>query len=182
MTSPGKDDPLSVSEHEFGTVRVFTTALDAEDASNITSQNVHRLLGDVSLMAEKVEVVPTRALEGLGLTGYLKEGYGVASEDLAGRAAQLDAVSGLLIFLPASAFGGTAQTIDPHPTMRLLGLFHEQKPEPPRSMAKPEAVGGILDAPKSGMAQPTETGRQRSWLIALGALLIAAATILLVVR
>ena len=181
MTATGNTDPLAVSEHEFGTVRVFTTALDAEDASNITAQNVHKLLGDIALKSEKVEVVPTRALEGLGLTGYLREGYGVAAEDLAGRAAQLDSVVGLVVLVPASAFDGRAQLIDPHPSMRFLGLFHEDKATPPRPMAVPEAAEGALETPKAKeKAQPT-TGRQRSWFIALGALLIAAALVLLVV-
>lgn len=180
MTSPNKD-PLSVSEHEFGTVRVFTTALDAEDASNITAQNVHRLLGDVTLDAKKVQVVPTPALAGLGLTGYLREGYGVADEELAGRAAQLDAVTGLVVLLPASAFGGETQTLNPHPSMRFLGLFHEVQPDPPRAMSRPEAATGTLETPKDGRIPPPVAGRQRSWFVALGALLIAAAIVLLVV-
>ena len=174
-------DPLHVSEHEFGTVRVFTTALDPEDASNITPQNVHRLLGDVTLNPAKVEVIPPPALAGLGLTGYLREGYGVADDDLAGRAAQLDAVSGLVVFLPASAFGGTTQIIDPHASMRFLGLFHEVKATPPRPMAPTEAARGTLDAPKGGATGGRSSGANRSWFIALGALLIAAALALLVI-
>ena len=181
MTSSPASDPLTVTEHEFGTVRVFTTALDADDASNITAKNVHKLLGDIDLRPEKVEVVPTRALEGLGLTGYLREGYGVASRDLAGRAAQLDSVAGLVVLIPASAFKGEAQVIDPHPSMRFLGLFHEDKATPPRPMSPSEGAQGTLEQPKEKPVMSTDTGRQRSWLIALGALLIAAALVIFVV-
>lgn len=181
MNASQDSDPLTVSQHEFGTVRVFTTALDAEDASNITAQNVHKLLGEVTLKSEKVEVVPTRALEGLGLTGYLREGYGVARKDLAGRAAQLDSVTGLLVMIPASAFGGEAQIIDPHPSMRFLGLFHEDKATPPRPMSVPEAATGTLESPAKHRVPAAESKRQRSWFIALGSLLIAAALVLFVV-
>lgn len=174
-------DPLTVSGHEFGTVRVFTTALEADEASNITAQNVHRLLGDVTLNAEKVQIVPTKALEGLGLTGYLREGYGISPADLAGRAAQLDAVSGLLVLLPASAFDGAAQTIEPHPSMRFLGLFREEKAEPPRQMSRPESASGTLETPRSRAPQQSGRGPANSWLIALGALLIAAAIVIIVV-
>ncbi len=176
-------DPLSVSPHEYGTVRVFTSALDPEDASAITPQNVHRLLGeDVTLVAEKVEVVPTRALDGLGLTDYLSEGYGVADKDLDGRRAQLDAVSGLVVLLPASAFGGREQNLDPHPSMRFLGVFREEVSEPPLRMPQPESAKGTL-ASGTGSSRATATrGRRGSWIMALGALIVAAALALLMVR
>ena len=180
MTAQIDKDPFAVSEHEFGNVRVFTTALDAEEASKITAQNVNRLLGDIALVEDKVEVVPTHVLQGLGLTGYLKEGYGVSPDELAGRGAQLDAVSGLVVFLPASAFGGIAQVIDPHPSMRFLGLFSELKAEPPRMMSRSEAAEGTLEAPMKTAKKPLDAQRQRSWFIALGALLIMATIILLI--
>ena len=177
-----KQDPLVVGSHEFGTVRVLTTALDPEDASAITAQNVHRLLGDgVTLDADKVEVVPTRALEGLGLSAYLREGYGVADKDLDGRRAQLDAVSGLVVLIPASAFAGREQTLDPHPSMRFLGVFHEQAAAPTSQMSRPESAKGTVAATSGKAPKPGDRRRKGSWIIALGALIIAATLILLVV-
>ncbi|MXQ09306.1 hypothetical protein GQ651_15785 [Alphaproteobacteria bacterium GH1-50] len=176
-------DPLEVSPHEFGTLRLFTTALDPDDASNITAQNVNRLLGaNVDLISEKIEVIPTRSVAGLGLTGYLRDGYGIPEDQLQGRAAQLDAVSGLLVFLPASAFGGKAASLDPHPSMRFLGLFHEEKAAAPGPMAPTDSAKGTVEPARPKKSTTAASGGKRSWLIALGALLIAAVLVLAAFR
>lgn len=176
-----KHDPLVVSAHEHGTVRVLTTALDPLDASAITAQNVQRLLGeDVSLDPEKVEVAPTRALESLGLSAYLREGYGIADKDLDGRRAQLDAVSGLVVLIPASAFGGREQTLDPHPSMRFLGLFREESAAPTLQMSRPDSAKGTVTQ-TSSLTPASSTGRRKgSWIIALGAVIFAVALAALV--
>lgn len=176
-------NPLKVAANEFGTLRLLTTALDPDDASKITPQNVHRLLGEnLELVPEKIEVIPTRAIAGLGLTGYLREGYGIPEAELRGRAAQLDAVSGLLVFLPASAFDGKAQTLDPNPSMRFLGLFHEEKAAAPGPMATPDSARGTVAPPRRKSGPAAHPARMRSWVIALGALLIAALLVLAAVR
>ena len=176
-------DPLHVDANEFGTLRLLTAALDPDDASKITAHNVHRLLGKgVDLRPEKVEVIPSRAISGLGLTAYLRDGYGIRAEDIQGRAAQLDAVSGLLVFLPASAFGGKDQVLDPHPSMRFLGLFREEKAAAPEPMKTPDSARGTVPPPKPERSRGKAEGRMRSWMIALGALLIAALLVLAAVR
>ena len=165
-------DPNIIPEGEFGRVRVFTTALDPEEASAITAKNVHKLLGDnVELNAAKVEVVPSGTLAGLGLTTYLIEGYGVAEEELAGRAAALDAVDGLLILIPSVAFGGKATTLDPNPSLRLLGTFREVAATPPAPMESFESAEGTLE-PLETDPMPMPRTPHRSWIGAIGALLI----------
>jgi hypothetical protein len=173
-------DPYTITASERGAVRVFTTELEPEGDAAITPQNVHKLLGDgVNLVSSKVEVFPSKVLAGLGLTHYLSEGYGVPKEDLAGKAAALDALKGLVILIPSSAFGGNEQVLEPSPALRFIGTFHEPANAPPKTMAETEGAKG-LTTPQSRAQAPTQGSVRYSWLIAIGALIIAAALVLLV--
>ncbi|AZQ69314.1 hypothetical protein EF888_20525 [Silicimonas algicola] len=173
-------DPFTIPTGERGVVRVFTTDLEPEGDAAITPGNLQRLLGpDVTLDAEKVEVFPSSVIEGLGLSSYLQEGYGVPREALSGKAAALDALSGLVILIPSSAFEGRTQVLEPNPGLRFVGSFREPDPEPPQRMAPAEAEDYI--EPRETRIDPEPRQRMSSWVIALGALLIAAALVLYVV-
>jgi len=171
-------DPNHVSATEFGHVRLFATELDPTEAAAINAQNVHRLLGEkIVLDAAKVEVINSLVLEGLGLRNYLIQGYGIAETDLAGKAAALDAMKGLIILIPSSAFMGLEQALDPNPAIRFIGIFREEAARPPEQMPQTASSAGTLVPPKSS-AQLHSSDRGRSWVGALGALLIAAALVL----
>lgn len=173
-------DPYEVSADEHGIVRVFTTDMEPEGASAVTPQNVEKLLGDgVSLDPEKVQVVPSKILEGMGLTGYLREGYGVAEADMEGKRAALDALSGLVILIPTSAFKGETQTLSPHDGLRFIGAFKEQRGAPSRHMQEAATAKGSAAFPEVEPVARPEPARIGSWMIAAGALLIAAMLVLL---
>ena len=170
-------DPAHVKTTEFGKVRLFSTELDPEDASNITAQNVHRLLGeDLDLDSNKIEVTASKALESIGLRQYLHSGYGIAEEDLQGKAAALDALTGLIILIPTSAFKGKEQSLDPNPALRFIGVFDEEAAAPPAPTLKTASAEGVL-SPAGSRARPVRSAG-RSWIGALGALIIAAALVL----
>ena len=174
-------DPYTIKTSERGAVRVFTTELEPEGDAAITAQNVHKLLGDnVTLVASKVEVFPSKVLEGMGLTHYLAEGYGIPAEDMVGKAAALDALKGLVILIPSSAFGGIDQVLEPSPALRFLGTFHEPKNALPKKMAETDAAKGLI-SPQSRAEANSQSQVRFSWIIALGALVIAAALVLFVV-
>jgi hypothetical protein len=172
-------DPLHVSSAERGIVRVFTTDLDPEGDAAITRKNVARLLGrDIVLDPEKVEVFPASVIEALGLAQYLRDGYAIPDEALAGKAAVLDALSGLVILVPSSAFEGRAVTLDPNAALRFVGAFEEMRTAPPVRMRRSASTEGVIspDGPS-----PSDRAARRtlsSWIIALGALIIAAALVL----
>lgn len=174
-------DPYTIKSAERGAVRVFTTELEPEGDAAITPQNVYKLLGDgVTLIASKVEVFPSKVLEGLGLTRYLAEGYGIPEEDMAGKAAALDALKGLVILIPSTAFGGIEQVLEPSPALRFIGTFHEPKTAPPKKMVETDAAKGLI-SPQSRAEANSQSQVRYSWIIALGALVIAAALVLFVV-
>ncbi len=170
-------DPNHVAATEFGKVRLFSTELDPEDAANITSKNVHRLLGDnIDLDATKVEVIPSRAIDAIGLRQYLTSGYGISPEDLKGKGAALDALKGLIVLIPTSAFKGIEQALDPNPALRFIGVFTEEAAAAPTPMAShKDAEGSHLPGPNHARPIPSSG---RSWIGAIGALIIAATLVL----
>lgn len=160
---------------------MFTTDLEPEGDAAIKAANVHKVLGEgVTLDAKKVEVFPSRVIEGLGLSTYLREGYGIPEDALAGKAAALDALSGLTILIPSSAFGGREQRLDPNPALRFIGAFREPASAPPERMAESASAEGHL-SPRDEGKRPPMPQRRGSWTIALGALIIAAALVLFAV-
>lgn len=180
MTEP--DDHYHVSANETGTVRVFMTELDPEGAAAITAGNVHKLLGKgVTLDAAKVEVFPAKVIQSMGLSAYLKDGYGIAEADLKGKRAALDALTGLIVLIPSFAFQSQAQTLDPNPALRFIGTFHETAKAPPKQMAKTDASEGTPKPPVSQIDANELRQKKGSWIIALGALIIAATLVLFAV-
>ena len=170
-------DPNHVVATEFGKVRLFSTELDPEDAANISAKNVQRLLGEgVDLDATRVEVIASKSIEAIGLRQYLVSGYGIAGEDLKGKGAALDALTGLIVLIPSSAFKGKEQTLDPNPALRFIGVFTEENAEPPAPMMSRKGAEGDL-TPGPSHARPIPNAG-RSWIGALGALIIAAAIVL----
>lgn len=174
-------DHFQVPSSERGVVRVFVTDLEPEGAAAITASNVHKLLGkDIALDPSKVEVFPAKVIQALGLAAYLYEGYGIAEEDLRGKRSALDALTDLIVLIPSSAFQNQAQTLDPNPALRFIGAFSEPAKAPPAPMARSEAAEGTLTPPRHvDNAQLRQ--RKGSWIIALGALIIAAALVLFAV-
>ena len=176
------DDAYQVRASELGVVRVFTTNLDPEGAAAISAGNVHKLLGkDIALDPDKVEVFPAKVIQALGLSAYLAEGYGIAAEDLSGKRSALDALTDLIILIPSSAFLGKTQVLDPNPALRFIGVFSEPARAPPAQMSKPASADGQI-TPPGGSIDPTARRQGRgSWIIALGALIIAATLVLFAV-
>ena len=172
-------DPHQISEHEHGLVRLFTSAMEPEVDAAITAQNVHKLLGDeIALDPEKVEVFPSKVIAGLGLSRYLSEGYGIAENELSGKSAALDALTGLIVIVPSSAFTIKPQTLNPNAALRFIGVFEEQKGEIAGSMSKPDTAKGQVKPPEATTFNPAPRARYYSWLIALGALIVAATLVL----
>ncbi len=175
-------DPYQIEATEHGLVRVFATDLDPEGSSAITAQNVERLLGqDVLLDPSKVEVFPSKIIASMGLAAYLAEGYGIEDSDLKGKRAALDALTDLIVLIPSSAFGGSAQVLDPNPALKFIGVFREPRNQPRApTPANASAEGQITPSETSANTAhlPQHKG---SWFIALGALIIAAALVLFAV-
>lgn len=175
-------DPLEVKAGERGVVRVFTTDLEPEGDAAIVPKNVGKLLGD-GIMTDpaKIEVFPARMLDTLGITNYLHEGYGIPHEAMAGKAAVLNALSGLIVLVSSSAFRGKAVSLDPNPALRFIGAFAEEPSAAPRRMAHHDSAEGHVVPDHLKPDVTNNPHRIASWIIALGAIILAAALVLFVV-
>ena len=176
-----RDDPHTIPASEHGAVRVFAADLDPEGSAAITAHNVQNLLGpDVSIDPRKVEAFPAKVIASMGLAAYLAEGYGIEESDLKGKRAALDALTDLIVLIPSSAFG-SAQVLDPNPALKFIGIFHEPKAEHPAQMSPSASAEGQFTPPDGRASAHNLNHRQGSWIIALGALIIAAALVLFAV-
>lgn len=175
-------DPLDVTAGERGVVRIFTTDLEPEGDAAITPANVHKLLGrNIELDAKKVEVFPAKMIDALGLPMYLHEGYGIPTEDMAGKAAVLEALNGLVILIPSSAFRGRDLRLSPNPALRFIAAFREEPLAPPVRMAHHETSEGAV-APSGPSRAYREAERHfKWWIVALLALALSGALVLFAV-
>lgn len=173
-------DPYTIPAHERGVVRVFTTDLEPEGNAAITPEKVGRLLGDgLALDPTRVEVFPSTRLEPMSLSEYLREGYGIPAENLAGKASALDALKGLVILLASAAFRGKDATLDPRDGIRFVGAFQEPGMDPPKSMDRAEGPEATLQS--QGGVVPPQPGKKPGAGVILVALLLAVAILLVLV-
>ncbi|MFK7938125.1 MAG: hypothetical protein AB8B82_02005 [Roseovarius sp.] len=142
--------PITITETERGVVRVFAIDLTDDALKAFVRRNgswaLQEALGADVLTPDLVEVFDVADLTGLGLSGYLHEGQGIAPGDLDPLRAQLDAITGSVMVLPSSAFAGTAQTLSVRAPLRLVATFNEDKP--------PVAFEPLPDASAKGEVSP----------------------------
>lgn len=120
-------DPLQVTPHERGIVRVFALSLSAKEAEdlrdNATAQAA--LLGVPTLDTRFTEVFPVADTAEIGLAGYLIDGNGIDPASIAPDRARLAALDGWVLLVYSSAFDGTAQTLSPARALTLIGTYAE---------------------------------------------------------
>jgi len=166
---------IHVGAGERGRVWVFAVDLDREGLAAFTRRNgdwpPRAALGAGALDPDHVEVIAVSDLEGVGLSLYLEEGYGIAPEELDGLRAWLDAERGAVMVLSARALGGAAQTLSPRAPLRLLASLSEERPRVSFAPLPSEAAAGTVAPTGAGSVPHTGQGR-------LGALILAAAVAL----
>ena len=163
-------DRMQVPADERGTVRLFTVDLDApriaalraaddEDESPGLRDTLQTALGASALDPDHVELFDVGDLSGLGLSGYLTEGLGVAEADVMRDRTRLDALRGHVLVVLSRAFEGEAQTLRTRAPLRWMGTWQEERPpvsfdplpdESARGEATPARRKPVSDAAMSG--------------------------------
>ncbi len=174
-------DILTVSAAENDRLRLFgldtrssrggeiLAAAEAGDAAALAIA-----LGAERVAPDRIELVRTRDLSGMGLSGYLAAGYDVPRDALDRAAASLASAPAHVLIVPSSAFGGTAQSLAPDPALTLLAAFDLSDPMPPRApMARYDEPEADLASP-GGWAPEPEPSRRRPGLFLIGLLAIIA--------
>ena len=117
-------DPLHKTAHEHGMTRVFVAEADPDaPEAPMTGEDAARLLG-TEVDVAKIEVVPSGSLAGMGLAGYLVDGYGAAADAVSPDRERLDDLHGQIVLVPSSATPGEAH-FTPAPPLRFVGLYGE---------------------------------------------------------
>ena len=180
-------DRMNVPENETGIVRLFSVDLEPSavpaffgdnDPGDDASWPVQVALGADTLEAEHVELFPVDDLEGVGLSGYLTEGLGIAEADLAGDRARLDALKGYVLVVRSPAFGGAAQVLTSRAPLRWIGTWSEDRPavefEPlPDASAHPEPVPETPALAKKTISDAAMSGRVATVVLIFLALLVS---------
>ncbi len=174
-------ETITIGPREYGLVRVF--ALDIDPAQigpwQAPEPDEHRpwalrdALDAKALDPSKVEVFSSDTLTGVGLSTYLVDGAGVAPHELTGDRARLDAVKGVLVVIPSSAFQGEEQTLTVAGPLRALGTYREEgSPVAFTPLPTGAAEGLVTGTPTGSPADPARS--PRGSLIVLAALALVA--------
>lgn len=155
---------MEVAAEESGVVRVFsidTAEVDALRPIRDTAAGLDRiagLLGVDHIDPDFIELFPVSDLEAFGFANYLTAGNGIPEEQVEPDRAKLDALTGWVLIVYSSAFGGEAQTLAPLPALTHVGSYSEPRDtrplEPLHSEAATETVATrppMSKARQSGM-------------------------------
>ncbi len=125
-------EAIDIPALENGLVRVFALSMDDAGAQalkdnaplgNATPQD-QALGGTVD--STRTEVFALSDLGDMSLPDYLLEGPGIAHESLERDRAKLAALSGWVMIVYSSAFGGTAQKLTLAPDLTLIGTYPQE--------------------------------------------------------
>jgi len=140
---------FDVAADERGLVRVFTVDIAPAE---IDAFDPASALGVETLDTAQVEVFPLSDLRGLGLSGYMREGLGIAESEI--DAARLDALEGVVLILRSAAFGGAEVTVTPQSPLRWIGTYREE--------TAPVRFEPLPDASARGAATPDDAPKRPS--------------------
>lgn len=124
---------LKVAPCEYGTVRLFSVEMDAEDRQRIlnpksdtapTGAALGALLGIDWIDPQHADLFDVAELDDLGLLGFLTQGAGIAREDLEADATRLSALEGTILIVYARGFT-EAKTLTPLPNVSALAVYTE---------------------------------------------------------
>jgi len=161
---------LTVAAHEHGVIHVFAVnrpAAQMRSALQLAGKDAlaAELLG-IPLVAGEVELFAVADLAGVGLRGYLADGYAVPTAQLDAARSKLDRLDGYVLLVFSAAFGGQDVTVPTVADATLIGSFGEQQPD-----NIPRPLEAQAAAPYSGHA--TKPDKQSAKRSAAGSLVVA---------
>lgn len=112
---------FEIEEGERGLVRLFTVDIPRAE---IDAFDPAEALGAPALDPDQTELFPLSDLRGLGLSGYMREGLGIAEEEI--DASRLDALEGVVLVVRSAAFGGASATLTVQTPLRWIGTYREE--------------------------------------------------------
>lgn len=150
---------IDIARIEHGTIRVFAVSRPMSGMAQALRQQSKAALASALLSYDvsddEIELFALSDLTGIGLHGYLSEGYAVDKDALRADRPRLEALDGyvLLVFSRIAAQGDV--TLRPSSDLTLIGTYAEPK-------AKHIAPPLTTDAskPYSGITEPARAPRR----------------------
>ncbi len=165
---------IEIKAGERGTVRVFATDLDT---AQIKTFDVAAALAASHLDRDDIELFNVADLQGLGLTGFLEDGHGIPSDQLAALTPQLDGLTGVVLIIPSRAFADQAQVLTVSAPLRLVGTFYEHREPVSFEPLPAEAAQGNVQTE----TKPKPSNAAMSGRVAMVALLVLALLVVVLV-
>ncbi|MCW8842144.1 MAG: hypothetical protein OQK00_01880 [Rhodobacteraceae bacterium] len=173
---------MQVKSGEHGLIRLF--AIDPADEPPLMSTEpdwdadhtdppwpLRDALGAEYLDSDFIEVFDVADLTGVGLPGYMIQGLGIPEQDIAPDRGRLDALTGHVLIVLSSAFGGFEQTLTPRAPLRWIGTWREEKaPIHFEPLPNPEPAPHLV--PRGEKAEMTPHTRVLFAILALPILLL----------
>ncbi|MBD3664445.1 hypothetical protein H9Q16_10965 [Sulfitobacter sp. TSTF-M16] len=166
---------LNIPRNEQGLIRVFSISRPPEELTNEIEENgkssvAASLLGR-DLPEGEFELFAMSDLSGVGLSGYLAEGYAVPAEQIAQHRRKLDALDGYVLLIFSKAFNGEEVILTPGPDLTLIGTFGEAQPDMRSTPIDSEAAQAYSGTPRQTPATPPK-GASGSALVVIGVVVL----------
>lgn len=171
---------LQLPLNEHGLIRVFAVnrtaaelplALKSQDKAALAA----KLLGH-DIADGGAELFPVSDLSGIGLSGYLAEGYTVPDDQLRDARAKLDALEGYVLLVFSTAFEGRPTTLTLGADLTLIGTFGEAQPDMAVRPLESEAAQPYSGTPSA--TPPAPPKRRATGSLGVVGLFVLAALIL----
>lgn len=162
---------LDIPAGERDRTHVFALDLVEGQTLPLPPQDIERALGAESLDHAHVEQIAAADLTGVGLSGYLTEGLGLPTADVAPLREQLGRLDHALL-VHSRAFGGLAHSLIVTPPLRHLASLSQ--PDTPITL-KPlqsDSARGVLGGPEGPAPEPRRSSARRFALVLLVATLL----------
>lgn len=127
---------LTVTEREYGTIRVFTVDIEPVEMRRLldpkpdmmpTGAALGGLLGLDWIDPDHADLFDVADLDDLGLLGFLEQGAGISEDELTAHSAQLEALTGVVLIVYAKGFLGKAVELHPQPRVTPIVCLKEAK-------------------------------------------------------
>lgn len=151
---------IVIPKLEQGVIRVFAISRPISEMSRLLeSTDKHEVatgLLNHPVEADMIELIALPDLAGVGLHGYLSEGYGVDTDALNRDAGRLDALDGYVLLLFSNVSAAQEVTLVPAAELTLIGTYAEPKPvNTAAPIVTPSAA--LYSGPKSDVPAPPRT-------------------------
>ncbi|MBU2994170.1 hypothetical protein Q4555_07665 [Octadecabacter sp. 1_MG-2023] len=182
-------DPVKVSQYEKGLYRLYSVDLAEDYIAAFADPNhsgeadaawpLKDALGATHLDEDYIEVFDVADLADMGLAQYMITGNGVAESDIEPYRELLDGVSGYVVMVATSAFGGVEQALAPVAPLRYIAAFKEDGMDVTfEQLPNPDPQAVLEDAP----ARKKPSDAAMSGRIATVALLVMAALVWVMIK